>query len=186
MQVLLSASHCTCLRSGLQECARYLETYKSYENKPPDAIQGRAGEDYLSKLNAVLTTIRSVNRTDVATLGATFRTAAGIMNASFEELSACPGIGPTKVRRLYDTFHEPFRKTLSAAAPARQPAAAGQPAAGNPLSDGRRSSGSGGNIVGGADGAAPDVWAAVGGEILLLDERDAESDEETAAYDMLD
>lgn len=28
------------------------------------------------------------------------------------ELSVCPGIGPTKVRRLYDTFHEPFRRTL--------------------------------------------------------------------------
>ena len=29
-----------------------------------------------------------------------------------EELSACPGIGPTKVRRLYETFHEPFRRTV--------------------------------------------------------------------------
>lgn len=34
------------------------------------------------------------------------------MQASMEELSACPGIGPTKVRRLYETFHEPFRRTL--------------------------------------------------------------------------
>lgn len=29
-----------------------------------------------------------------------------------EELSACPGIGPTKVRRLYETFHEPFRRNI--------------------------------------------------------------------------
>lgn len=28
------------------------------------------------------------------------------------EMSTCPGIGPTKVRRLYETFHEPFRRNL--------------------------------------------------------------------------
>ena len=43
--------------------------------------------------------VRGVNRTDVLTLGATFHTAAGIMQASMEELSTCPGIGPTKIRR---------------------------------------------------------------------------------------
>ena len=32
--------------------------------------------------------------------------------ASMEELSACPGIGPTKLRRLHDTFHEPFRRGM--------------------------------------------------------------------------
>lgn len=37
------------------------------------------------------------------------------MQASMEELSACPGIGPTKVRRLHETFHEPFRRTLQRA-----------------------------------------------------------------------
>ena len=48
------------------------------------------------------------------------------LQASAEELSACAGIGPTKVRRLYDTFHEPFRKPLRmpGAAPAPAPGAA--------------------------------------------------------------
>ena len=95
-----------------QECARYLETYKSYETKPADAIQGRTDEDYLSRLNSALTTVRGVNKTDVLTLGATFKTATSIMKASMEELAACPGLGPTKVRRLHDTFHEPFRKVV--------------------------------------------------------------------------
>lgn len=27
-------------------------------------------------------------------------------------MQACPGIGPTKARRLYEAFHEPFRRTL--------------------------------------------------------------------------
>lgn len=97
---------------SVQECARYLETFKSFETKPADAIQGRVEEDYLSRLQAAMTTVRGVNRTDVLTLGRTFKSAAGIMQASMEELSACPGIGPTKVRRLYETFREPFRRVL--------------------------------------------------------------------------
>lgn len=98
--------------SGSQECARYLETYKSYETKPADAIQGRTDEDYLSRLNSALTSVRGVNKTDVLTLGAAFKTVTSIMQASVEELAACPGLGPTKVKRLHDTFHEPFRKVV--------------------------------------------------------------------------
>ncbi|EIE20407.1 DNA repair protein rad10, partial [Coccomyxa subellipsoidea C-169] len=79
-----------------EECARYLETYKAYESKPADAIQGRTEEDYLSKLTAALTTVRGVNKTDVLTLGGAFKTAAGVMRANMQQLSALPGIGPTK------------------------------------------------------------------------------------------
>lgn len=53
------------------------------------------------------------------------------MQADMEELLACPGIGPTKVRRLYETFHEPFRRTLhdsDAAQADAQPAGAPVPA----------------------------------------------------------
>lgn len=82
---------------ALQECARYLETYKAYENKPADNIRGRTDEDYLSRLQAAMTCVRGVNRTDVLTLGAAFKSAAGIMQASLDDLAACPGIGPTKV-----------------------------------------------------------------------------------------
>ncbi|KAL0055174.1 hypothetical protein WJX82_008233 [Trebouxia sp. C0006] len=51
-----------------EECARYLETYKSYETKPADAIQGRTDEDYISRLNSALTTVRGVNKTDDSVL----------------------------------------------------------------------------------------------------------------------
>ena len=84
----------------VQECARYLETYKVYETKSADSILGRTDEDYLSRLNAAFTTVRGVNKTDVLTLATTFKTAKGMMQASIEELSACPGIGPTKVNCL--------------------------------------------------------------------------------------
>jgi DNA excision repair protein ERCC-1 len=56
--------------------------------------------------------VRGVNKTDVLTLGATFKTVTSIMQASMEELAACPGLGPTKVKRLHETFHEPFRKVV--------------------------------------------------------------------------
>ena len=46
--------------SCMQECARYLETYKIFETKPADAIQGRSEEDYLSRLSNALTAVRGV------------------------------------------------------------------------------------------------------------------------------
>jgi len=95
-----------------EECARYLETVKSFETKSADAIQGRAEEDYLSRLNAAMTTVRGVNRTDVLTLGRAFGSVAGTMRASMTRMATCPGVGPSKVRRLYETFHEPFRRKI--------------------------------------------------------------------------
>lgn len=93
---LVARAETSCGTVARQECARYLETYKAYESKPADAIQGRTEEDYLSKLTAALTTVRGVNKTDVLTLGGAFKTAAGVMRANMQQLSALPGIGPTK------------------------------------------------------------------------------------------
>mgnify|MGYP000081824597 FL=1 len=39
-----------CLQGSLEECARYLETIKIYENKPADVIQERIDHDYLSRV----------------------------------------------------------------------------------------------------------------------------------------
>uniref|UniRef100_A0A0A9HJZ2 Uncharacterized protein n=1 Tax=Arundo donax TaxID=35708 RepID=A0A0A9HJZ2_ARUDO len=38
-----------------------------------------------------------------------FLSLSRIMDASMEELARCPGISERKVKRLYDTFHEPFK-----------------------------------------------------------------------------
>ncbi|KAF6153690.1 hypothetical protein GIB67_000923 [Kingdonia uniflora] len=98
---------------SLEECGRYLETIKVYENKPADSLQGHTDRDYLSRLRQALTTVRQVNKTDVVTLGSTFGSLSHIIDASMEDLARCPGIGERKVKRLYDTFHEPFRRTVS-------------------------------------------------------------------------
>eukprot|EP00961_Rhodomonas_salina_P045538 611415-Rhodomonas_salina.1 len=75
-----------------EEAARYLETYQAYEKKQADAIQERVEGDYFSRLTDVLTTIRSVNRTDAATMSSSLGTLASIMAASKERLALCPGV----------------------------------------------------------------------------------------------
>lgn len=38
---------------------------------------------------------------------------SNVMDASMEDLARCPGIGERKVKRLYDTFHEPFKRVIA-------------------------------------------------------------------------
>ncbi|XP_041036028.1 DNA excision repair protein ERCC-1 isoform X2 [Carcharodon carcharias] len=91
-----------------EEAGRYLETYKAYENKPSDVLKERVENDYVSKVTDCLTTVKSVNKTDSLTLINTFKSLKDVVEASREELSLCPGLGPQKARRLFDVFHEPF------------------------------------------------------------------------------
>ena len=91
-----------------EELARYIETYKAYEKKPADIIQGSLGGDYYTQLQDVLTSIRSINKSDVYTLASTFGSLQAIMNASVEQLQLCPGLGEKKVNRIYEAFHEPI------------------------------------------------------------------------------
>eukprot|EP00802_Teleaulax_amphioxeia_P017947 Tamp_18120.p1 GENE.Tamp_18120~~Tamp_18120.p1 ORF type:complete len:418 (+),score=101.20 Tamp_18120:180-1256(+) len=91
-----------------EEAARYLETYQTYEHKQADNIQQRIEGDYLSRATDVLTTIRSVNRTDVANLSTSLGSLACMMAASKERLALCPGVGDKKVQRIYEAFHQPF------------------------------------------------------------------------------
>ncbi|KAK9919755.1 hypothetical protein M0R45_028334 [Rubus argutus] len=70
-------------------------------------------EYYLSRLNHALTTVRHVNKTDVVTLGTTFGSLSHVMDVSMEDLARCPGIGERKVKRLYETFHEPFKRVVA-------------------------------------------------------------------------
>ncbi|XP_057427829.1 DNA excision repair protein ERCC-1 isoform X2 [Lotus japonicus] len=118
---------------SLEECGRYLETIKVYENKPADIIQGQMDTDYLSRLTHALTTVRHVNKTDVVTLGTTFGSLSHIMGASMEDLARCPGIGERKVKRLFDTFHEPFKRVESSRQAVPETSAQNKPASPDPL-----------------------------------------------------
>ena len=91
-----------------EEAARYLETVRCYEHKPPTAIMARASDDYVGRLADVLGCVRSVNKTDAATLASNFGSVKAIARASREELALCPGLGGKKVERLYAALHAPF------------------------------------------------------------------------------
>lgn len=122
------------------EAARYLETFKAYARKPADLIQERNDGAFASQLQETLGAIRPLNKTDVATLHATFGSLSAMMGASREQLSQCAGLGGRKVQRLLDTFDEPFVPRGAALPPAQQPAvAAPAPAAGQGGADGSAS-----------------------------------------------
>nr|CAD7262699.1 unnamed protein product [Timema shepardi] len=93
-----------------EEAGKIIETYKMYENKPPDLIMERM--DRLSsphqRLVSVLTSIRSINRTDATTLLSTFGSLERLLRASPETLALCPGLGPSKAARLHKVLHQPF------------------------------------------------------------------------------
>jgi len=97
-----------------EECARWIETIKCYEHKPAAAIQERspASSDSLGRLTHALGAVRGVNKTDAASLAVQFTSVGDLFKATPEQLSECPGLGPTKVRRLFEAFHQPFRKDL--------------------------------------------------------------------------
>lgn len=96
---------------SLTEAARYIETYKAYENKGAKTIKERVESDPYAMLSDCLTAIRGVNKTDVLTLSSTFGSFKNIAECSMEELSLCPGLGARKVKNLHETFHAPFDPT---------------------------------------------------------------------------
>lgn len=74
------------------EAGRYLETYKSYENKPSTSIQEKVDVEFLPQVTNVLKCVKSVNRTDVVTLFEAFGNFQGICTADESQLLLCPGI----------------------------------------------------------------------------------------------
>lgn len=90
------------------ECARYLEIYKAYERKPPDVIKERVDTDYMSQLTSVLTSIKSVNKTDVVTLASTYGSFKNIASADQSSLILLPGVGEKKAKRLREAMTGSF------------------------------------------------------------------------------
>ena len=62
----------------------------------------------MSHMNAVLTNIRGVNKTDVITLTSNFGALRDIASVQTEQLLMCPGLGEKKVKRIRESFTAPF------------------------------------------------------------------------------
>ncbi|KAI8895641.1 restriction endonuclease type II-like protein [Globomyces pollinis-pini] len=87
-----------------EDAARYIETFKRFENKPPDLLKDKIDDDPFSKLTAMLTGIRSVNKTDVVTLSSHFDSFYDIIHATDAQLKVLPGFGDSKVENLKQAF----------------------------------------------------------------------------------
>lgn len=98
-----------------EDAGKIIETYKIYENKPPDAIMERSDTAPHQKLVSALTTIRSVNKTDATTLLSTFGTLGQLIKTKPNTLALCPGVGLQKAQRIHKTLHEPFLRTSRSA-----------------------------------------------------------------------
>jgi DNA excision repair protein ERCC-1 len=94
--------------SSNEECGRYLETFKYFENRSSAAIQEKVETEFLPKVTRTLTSVRSVNKNDVQTLLDVFGNLGKICEAQEQQLVLCPGLGEKKVKRLYRALHEPF------------------------------------------------------------------------------
>lgn len=91
-----------------EEAGKILETYKVYENKPADHIMTKSESSPYLQLVQILTSIKPINKTDAMTLLARFKTLKGVILATEQQLSECPGFGATKARKLYSVLHERF------------------------------------------------------------------------------
>ena len=109
MRIAILAELTVVLAWSQEEAGRILETYKQFEEKPPDMIMEKSNPDPYSKIVDALTSIKSINKTDAGTLISVFGSLEGIVKASMEELTLCPGLGPQKAQRLYKALHESFK-----------------------------------------------------------------------------
>lgn len=67
-----------------------------------------------TQISHALTSVRSINRTDAATLLSTFGSLENIIKSSSDSLTLCPGLGPQKASRLHKALHQPFLKERAA------------------------------------------------------------------------
>jgi len=109
MRIAILAELTVMLAWSQEEAGRILETYKQFEGKTPDMIMEKSNPDPYSKIVDALTSIKSINKTDAGTLISVFGSLQGIVEASMEELTLCPGFGPQKAQRLYKALHESFK-----------------------------------------------------------------------------
>ncbi|KAI8906003.1 restriction endonuclease type II-like protein [Gorgonomyces haynaldii] len=91
-----------------EEAAKYLETFKLNEHKPPDLIKESVKTVDLARLTSALTEIKSINKTDVLTLQTNYKSLYDIIHAPAEQINLLPGFGESKTKRLMDAFDAPF------------------------------------------------------------------------------
>ena len=118
-KLLMGTSFTILLGWSNQEIANYIETLQVYYSKSPDIIKERGKTDLMGQLTDTLTSVRSVNKTDVQNLLINFGNLKSIMSSSMEDISLCPGLGEKKVKRMYNVFQANFIPTTTIAKQAK-------------------------------------------------------------------
>lgn len=95
------------------EAGHYLELFKSCENAAPTAIRSQQPQSYKDSLNDFITTPRSINKSDAASLMSTFGSLRAAVNAQPEQISSVPGWGERKVQQWSSAVKEDFRTQAS-------------------------------------------------------------------------
>ncbi|KAJ5281400.1 Mating-type switching protein swi10 [Penicillium angulare] len=91
------------------EAAHYLELFKSSEYAQPTAIRTQQPQSYKDLLVEFVTTPRSINKSDTASLISTFGSLQNAVNAQPEQISSVPGWGERKVQQWCNAVREDFR-----------------------------------------------------------------------------
>ena len=94
-----------------EEAARYLETLKVFDGKDSSSIQKRTSEHFPEQVADFLG--KTANKTDSQQLLTQFSSLRSLSAASIEEIGLVQGMGPVKVRKLYDALHKPFSKKIA-------------------------------------------------------------------------
>ncbi len=107
-KIALTANLTLLLSWTNEEAARYIESYKIFENKSADAIMERSDLPSSQSGLDCLTSIKKINKTDASTLIDCYGSLDKIITADKQGLTLVPGMGSTKAEKLYNVFHEPF------------------------------------------------------------------------------
>ncbi|KAF3286741.1 Excision repair cross-complementation group 1 [Orbilia oligospora] len=91
------------------EAGRYVELYKALENTPATMIKERQKEDYMGRVEDVITSVKGVNKTDALGLIMMFGSMRAAVNASEQQVELIPGWGEKKTRRWCTAVRENFR-----------------------------------------------------------------------------
>jgi hypothetical protein len=91
-----------------EEVAAYLTSFRRNLNKGADSLKAKKETQAFAAAAAALTQIRSINKTDAATLLSTFGSFRQLAELSGDDLAACPGFGEKKASRLLATLSAPF------------------------------------------------------------------------------
>ena len=91
------------------EAAHYLELFKSSENAQPTAIRSQQALSYSDSLVEFITTPRSINKSDAASIMSTFGSLQAAVNARPEQINQVPGWGEKKVQQWTNAVREEFR-----------------------------------------------------------------------------